>query len=227
MGGSESQGARSFSRLPFDILLFAVFPAFILLAVAVVEYREGVLGFDFMSFNLPAARAVADGHSPVPGVRVPAARRVRPRSPHLRARPEHRLRGDPDRLRPCLAVVPRRARLALLRGGLPLGARARGGADEQRHDPAAARSVDLLARPRSLEADGSRGRADDRRQAPHRSARRLARGDATVRGLDRSRRRRGGRVGRPLGGDRLRRAPPTIRPTSARSRAAPPNRATR
>ena len=71
MGGSASQGTRSFSRLPFDILLFAVFPAFVLLAMMVVEYRDGVLGFDFMSFNLPAARAVADGHSPYPAYEYP------------------------------------------------------------------------------------------------------------------------------------------------------------
>lgn len=71
MGGSASQGTRSFSRLPFDILLFAAFPAFILLAVAVVAYRDGVLGFDFMSFNLPAARAVAEGHSPYPAYEYP------------------------------------------------------------------------------------------------------------------------------------------------------------
>ena len=71
MGGSASQGTRSFSRLPFDILLFAVFPAFVLLAMVVVAYRDGVLGFDFMSFNLPAARAVADGHSPYPAYQYP------------------------------------------------------------------------------------------------------------------------------------------------------------
>ena len=81
---------------------------------------------DRLRADVPA-RGAGDRRRPLPlsRVRLPAARRVCDRAADLPTGTEYRLRCAADRLRPGLAVVPRRARLAVLRRRLRLAAGSR------------------------------------------------------------------------------------------------------
>ena len=71
MRTTASTSTAAFIRLLLECLVFIALPLAVMLAFFVAKYHEDLLGVDFMHFMLPAARAVADGNSPYPDYEYP------------------------------------------------------------------------------------------------------------------------------------------------------------
>ncbi len=67
---SSWRSSTSPSR-PLNVVLFMLLPAFVLVPALVAAYRDGILGIDLNQTLLPAARAIAAGHSPYPAYGYP------------------------------------------------------------------------------------------------------------------------------------------------------------
>ena len=191
-------------------------------------WERGELGIDLTQTLLPAAREIADWTSPYPRIRLPAARRIRPRTVDLGAVAGARLdRGAPARYSPASLWVLRvrdwRCYGAAFLWGASFHAVQTGNVTIPLllFTALAWRARDSLRR-RSLERP--RGRDEDHLLA----ARRLARVDtAAQRPRSTSIAVAGGVTIRPLGPARVLRACSSTRRASTSSKTRRPARATR
>ena len=213
---SPSPSVRRF----LEYLLLAALPALILGGVMVEAYRRGILGYDFEQFMLPAARNVAAGGSPYPAYEYPplvafalvpftvvpgpnivfAAILIAcmPASLWFLGVRDWRCYGVVFLWAPVLAgVQTSNVTIPLLLGS----------------------AICWHARDRWKTAAVAGGLAVAAKLLPAPLVVWLA-GDAAVRGRGRCRRRGGGRVARPVGGDRFLRGRRLSGQTSARSPAA-------